>query len=78
MSDDQSDPWAQIKELQAENAELRAELRTCHEMLDGAGVSNEEGRHRLTTDDDSINVRLPARLMRFIMHELGCPMRRIR
>lgn len=72
------DPWARIKELEAEAAELRAELRTCHEMLDGAGVGNEEGRHRLTTDDDTINVRLPARLMRFIMHEVACPMRRIR
>lgn len=72
------DPWALIKELQAENAELRAEIRTCHDMLDGAGVTNEEGMQRLTTESDAVNIRLPARLQRFIIHAIGCPMRRMR
>lgn len=79
MSDEieQKDPWQQIKELQAELTDLRAELRTCHDMLDGAGITNEESSNRLTTDQP-VNINLPARLMRYIMCLQGCPMRRIR
>jgi hypothetical protein len=72
------DVWERVKRLEAENAELKAELRACHDMLDGAGVTNEESTHRMTTGDDSVNLNLPARLQRFILSQLGCPMRRIR
>ncbi len=78
MSDEQQmDPWAKIRELEAELAELRGELRTCHDMLDGAGVSQAEGVQSITRDNPSMNVRLPARLQRFIVHAIGCPMRRM-
>lgn len=78
MSDGEVDVWERNKQLEAELTELRSEIRTCHDMLDGAGVANDESSHRVTMGDDSINLRLPARLQRFIMLELGCPMKRIR
>ena len=77
-TDEQVDPWEKIRELQAEISDLRAELRTCHDMLDGAGIANDEGMQRLTQPNDCINLRLAARLQRFILLQIGCPMRRIR
>ena len=66
------DPWARITELEASNAEMRQEIQASHDVLDGAGADSDVGMKEISEGEQSLDQRLPARLIRYLL-SMPCP-----
>ncbi len=71
------DPWERIQELETENAELKAEIQSSHNILDGIGADSEQGLLEITQGPQCVRQTLDARLIRFVMGHV-CPLGKIR
>lgn len=71
------DPWAEIERLTTENGELKAEINATHNVLDAAGADSENGLKEITEGPQNVNLKLDARVTRFVISRT-CPFLRVR
>jgi hypothetical protein len=71
------DPWERIRQLEAEVAEMKAELQAAHNALDGAGADSEHGIREITEGPQTVNMQLDARIIRYLL-EHACPLGKVR
>lgn len=76
MSEEQQDPprdslFDQVRQLASENAALKQEIRSAHDMLD-AVCRQDEGLAG-TVSGETPNINLAARLFRYALKRERCP-----
>lgn len=70
-------PWDEITRLRAELVELKGELQSAHAVLDGAGADDGQGMKEVAEGPQSVNYRLDARIIRYLLTH-ACPLGKVR